>query len=250
MNKNKFIHLYSSNTPYGIICRELGMTSSMVTYYANKYKLRKRGSGRNNSYKNPFTPLTADSYYWLGYILADGNLESKIYKISLFSNDEDILKDFLAYCRFGSFYKRNSIGNAKPIIEARIISKEITNWVSNFLGIDGKKALIINPPIRINWPFLHGYFDGDGCIRLKGCHNEAKFTTGSLKWAYRIKEFIFRYGIISSIKKKGNAYDVNIYKKASVKLLYYYLYKEGNYKLNYKYNRFVALFGDRQMIMG
>jgi len=58
----------------------------------------------------------------------------------------------------------------------------------NTFNIPERKALVLNPIIDIDWDILHGYFDGDGCIRLsKAKHRwnryEAKFTTGSEIWA-------------------------------------------------------------------
>lgn len=51
--------------------------------------------------------------------------------------------------------------------------------------------------------------------------------------------------IESTITPKGNAFDVNIYRKSSVALLFIKMYANNTSKLDYKYNRLVALFGNK-----
>lgn len=48
----------------------------------------------------------------------------------------------------------------------RYNSKPVVEWFANTFNIPEKKALCLNPTIEINWDLLHGYFDGDGCIRM------------------------------------------------------------------------------------
>ena len=61
---------------------------------ASKYRLKFEGSGGKNRIVNinPFTD-SEESWYWIGYICADGNLSSKKYNISIVSKDvEHLLK--------------------------------------------------------------------------------------------------------------------------------------------------------------
>lgn len=196
-------------------------------------------------HNNPFIKMDYEAKYWIGYIFADGHItyDNKHYNISLFSKNENIIKDF---CKFigseSKFYKRPT-----GICQGSYNSKPTTYWFKTTFNITNKKALILNPTIDLDWDIIHGYFDGDGCIRLgktSNKHNEryeAKFTTGSLIWANRIKEFLLKNNINSSIKQKGNAYDINIYNKSNIYKLYKNLYQHNTSKLMYKYNRFVAL---------
>lgn len=203
---------------------------------------------KNNKSKNeinPFLKMDAETMYWLGYIFADGNIayneKQRQYSISLFSKDLDILYKFKKFLGpLSKMYVRNT-GIGQVIYR----SKSVTKWFINTFDVGPNKSLILDPNIELNWDLLHGYFDGDGCVRLTDPHKEAKFTTGSLVWAGRIREFLLKYNIENKIIKKGNAYDVNIYKKDSVKLLYQYMYQNNTSRLEYKYNRFVALF-DRE----
>lgn len=197
---------------------------------------------------NPFECMSSEAKYWIGYIFADGHLVNKnrAYSISLFSKDRDIMLKF-----------RNFIGDKarmyiKPtgIVQVIYNSKPTTQWFSQTFNISERKALTLNPSVEIDWDILHGYFDGDGCIRMsksRGRWNryEAKFTTGSRVWAERIQDFLRQEGIESTIKEKGSAFDVNISGKASLFYMYNMMYASGTSRLEYKYQQFVALFGDK-----
>ena len=193
--------------------------------------------------ENPFECMSQEAKYWIGYLFADGHFvySDRHYSLSLFSKDEDILikfKDFIG--EKAKFYKRPT-----GICQVIYNSKPVTKWFIDNLNISSRKALTLNPTIELDWDIVHGYFDGDGCIRLQNPHKEAKFTTGSEIWANRLQEFLSKYEIESTITKKGNAYDINIYKVSSVALLFANMYASNTSRLEYKYQRFVALFGNK-----
>lgn len=197
--------------------------------------------------ENSFECMSPEAKYWIGYIFADGHLvySKRAYSISLYSKDKDIMLKF-----------KNFIGDKAKIYQRptgimQVIynSKPVTQWFMSTFNIPERKALVLDPSIDIDWDLLHGYFDGDGSVRMtKYRHRwnryEAKFTTGSEIWAKRINQFLEKEGIKSSIKIKGNAYDVNISGKASLYYLYTKMYASNTSRLEYKYNTFVALFSN------
>ena len=192
--------------------------------------------------ENPFEKMDAEARYWIGYILADGHLvyNNRQYSISLFSKNEEIMRKFQEFIGDKArFYKRPT-----GICHVIYNSKVVTKWFMDTFNVPQKKALVLNPTLDLYWDILHGYFDGDGCVRLSGRRFEAKFTTGSKIWASRIQQFLFEEGIDSTITSKGNAYDVNIYNKGNLLLLYLNMYKSKTSKLEYKYNKLVALVGN------
>lgn len=201
------------------------------------------------NWNNPFENMSAEAKYWAGYIFADGCLvnSGRQYSISLFSKNEDILMKFKNFIgEKARFYKRPT-----GICQVIYNSKPVTNWFMNTFNIPQKKALVLNPTIELDWDIAHGYFDGDGCIRMTKSKNkwpryEAKFITGSKVWAKRLQDFLESEGISSQIKEKGKAYDVNILGKINVETLYNKMYANNTSKLEYKYNQFVALFGNKQ----
>ena len=207
-----------------------------------------KNQGRIKNWDNPFMSMSPEAKYWIGYIFADGHLvfNNRNYSISLFSNNEDIMHKFQNFIgEKARFYKRST-----GICQVIYNSKPVTEWFMKTFNIPERKALVLNPSINIDWDILRGYFDGDGCIRMsliKGKYKryEAKFTTGSKIWAERIQTFLEIEGIDSKIKQKKNAFDVIILNKANLQLFYKKLYCNNTSKLDYKYNQFVALFGDK-----
>lgn len=186
--------------------------------------------------------------YWLGYICADGNIEyipeKRIYKISLFSIDEEVMVNFKEF--FGDIVKRYSRKNSN-VMECAIHSKELCEYFINELNIVPNKGLVLNPNIDFNPNFLLGYFDGDGSIANSSeerTRYEAKFTSGSKVFINKIKEILDDQGIYSIIREKGNAFDLCIERKSDSEKLYKYLYQYKPTCLSRKFNNFVALFGN------
>ena len=197
--------------------------------------------------ENPFENMGSEARYWIGYIFADGHLVNHqgAYSISLFSKNKEIMLKFREFIGAkAKMYERPT-----GVVQVIYNSKPTTQWLMNTFNIPERKALVLNPNIELDWDILHGYFDGDGSVRMtkhRGKYNryEAKFTTGSKVWAERISAFLEKEGISSHIKQKGNAYDVNISGKANLFYLYTKMYRSNTSKLEYKYNTFVALFSN------
>ena len=200
------------------------------------------------NWNNPFLVMDSEAKYWLGYIFADGHITytNRAYNVSLFSKNLDIMQKYYNFIgNKAHFYIRPT-----GIIQVSYNSKPTTEWFVNTLGVSHKKALTLNPNIKIDWDILRGYFDGDGSIRLtkyKGKYPryEAKFTTGSEIWKNRIVEFLRENNISSKVNIKGKAYDIIISNKVNLKKFYKLLYSNNTSKLDYKYNQFVALFGNK-----
>lgn len=200
------------------------------------------------NWDNPFVGMTPEAKYWIGYLFADGHLvyTERQYSISLFSKDEAILRKFQSFLGEGAkFYKRPT-----GICQVIYNSKPVTKWFMDTFNIPQRKALVLDPTIDIDWDILHGYFDGDGSIRMtlskgKFPRYEAKFTTGSEKWKDRICQFLESEGITTRVVSKGKAFDINILGKANLNWLYEKMYANNTSKLEYKYNQFVALFGNK-----
>lgn len=132
--------------------------------------------------ENPFECMSPEAKYWIGYIFADGHLVNsrRSYSISLFSKDKDIM------IKFKNFIGDKARTYQRPtgIMQVIYNSKPVTQWFMSTFNIPERKALVLNPSIDIDWDLLHGYFDGDGSVRMtKYRHRwnryEAKFTTGS-----------------------------------------------------------------------
>lgn len=201
--------------------------------------------------ENPFLVMDSEAKYWLGYIFADGhivyNSSIRQYNVSLFSVNYNILQSFKEFLgKSAKFYSRPS-----GVMQVSYNSKPVASWFIDIIGLSSRKAFTLNPNIEIDWDILRGYFDGDGSVRLtkqkgKYLRYEAKFTTGSIIWKDRICKYLNDNGIITKVNLKGKVFDINIRGKENLKNFYLKLYQNNTSKLEYKYNQFVALFGNKQ----
>lgn len=200
-----------------------------------------KNSGLRN-YEIPFKD-DEESTYWLGYLCADGSIQHnttyRVYKVSLFSKDKEIIDKFMEFmgerCNY-HLRKQNGIH------EAYINSRQLTSYLIDTYNITPNKGLTLNPNITINRHFLRGLFDGDGSIRKN--RKECKITSGSKVFVDRISKHLKELNVYHTIRSKGNAYDICIERAKDNKAFLTYLYEGSNIYLDRKYKQYVALYGN------
>ena len=115
---------------------------------------------------------TPEKAYFLGFIFADGclidNPKEYRYKlnIKIHNKDEDILKKFISLLDSEVEIWRS---NHREISEIGFSSKKMINDLKK-IGLHPNKTYTISYPKideNLERHFLRGYFDGDGCIRIK-----------------------------------------------------------------------------------
>ena len=170
----------------------LGNLSKIATKYnvsrqtvANRFtKLNipyKSKEHRFSSNENFFSLNNEKSFYWAGFIAADGCLYErkdgfKQLAIKLASKDkihlESFKKDIDTNAPISLYKNKNSNRNKKwndtDQYQLRISSRKIFNNLNRF-GITPRKTKTYNVPNEILLHelcnhFMRGYFDGDGCI--------------------------------------------------------------------------------------
>lgn len=247
----KIITLYQQGITVKEICKTCHCSTNTISKVLDKNNIPKRQKRKVNKDFSKFMDLNLpETQYWLGYICADGNIEyntvSRVYKVSIFSKEEEPIQKFVKY--FGeetvSIHKRKS-----GIIEAYINSKELCEYFIYALNIPPKKSLILDPNIEYTNNFILGYFDGDGCIRNsteKQTRYECNITCGSKKFLEKIKSILDENNIYSIIYEHTdcNAYKIRIDRKKDSEKFYKWLYKDAVVCLSRKLNNFVALYGN------
>jgi len=162
-----------------------------------------------------FETLNEISAYWLGFIMADGNVESVNYinalKIHLSIKDEEHLVNFyrdISYNGKLTYYKGSEITSkghtykTQPSVKASIASKKlIHNLIS--LGCMPNKTVVgcqISDKIPHNLlrHFMRGYFDGDGSVVIDRQERKGKkykpqlsiFLLGDLNFLEKVKKIM------------------------------------------------------------
>ena len=139
--------------------------------------------------------------YWLGYILADGYVQTRVskdsrhYGLSISSIDKDIvetLKEDLQYTGVITSPKRPSgFINGKPCYRLCISSMKLSQ---DLLRYKPKGISITMPDIaeHLRRHFIRGFFDGDGSI-YSWISNETHHTNDK---TYHYKRFMLEASII------------------------------------------------------
>ncbi len=143
------------------------------SYSALKTKARKLDIKRPTFTRlGTFEPLffdTPETYYWLGFFMADGNLTKKgIFRVWTSIKDHDHTKKFADLLKTNMHYdpKRKASGFA-------VCDKLLAKKLREKYDISNNKTY--NPPDISQWckteekftPFITGFIDGDGTIRKK-----------------------------------------------------------------------------------
>lgn len=139
---------------------------------------------------------TEDKAYFLGFLYADGsivtNKRNSLY-LKIHPKDEHILKDFIK-CIDGEMkiWKQKNRDICQILISGKKIIQDLIRH-----GLHQNKTFSLkypDIPIELERHFIRGYFDGDGCIRIKKDKRDGKeigdmrFVGGSIEMLNSINE--------------------------------------------------------------
>lgn len=228
---------------------------SKSTLKRNKIFAPKNKAGYTQ-YKKDFNYFkeinTQNKAYILGLLMADGCIKST-YELSIESKDE-ILPDFVRreLCpNYKIKYIKRNRCQFKSISETYYFGLKTKEWFIDLKqwGIIPNKTYstsikVPSIPFRYLKDFIRGYFDGDGSIYRTGTQTCVSFT-GNKYLLQSVKKYlnIFDIGINNKISEKKNQFDA-VYKfssKKDLELFYNLIYKNANYYLPRKYQRFISL---------
>lgn len=185
------------------------------------------------------------SYYWAGFIAADGcilkNKYSNILKIALSIKDIDHLEKF-----------KNDIESNHPIktydsyCQIYITSNDFENDLKRF-NIVKNKTHIYTFPINLNQNLIHhfmrGYFDGDGSWYYHKVINKTNQLCFSLRGTLDFLKIYKNYLNENNIDTKSNCLlssgigQLSISGNKITEKIINYLYKDANIYLDRKYKK-------------
>ena len=194
-----------------------------------------------------------DKAYFLGLICADGCIlnNKKTYRyqvaLKLHIKDIEILKTFIK-CIDGEMeiWKHGQ----RDMVELKLSGKKMVNDLSN-LGITNNKTFFLKYPNileHLERHFLRGYFDGDGCIRIKEDKRDNTFrgdfriVGGSYEMLNKINERmnkLFGTNINKLYGPKNKSYKFIVWSGMSdIENIYNGFYYESNFFLLRKKHTF------------
>lgn len=251
----KIIELYNQNLTTVEIAEKLGCSHSNIgrrlkkagISYKRDYSKRRLPS-RINKYKineNFFEVIDSESKaYFLGLMYSDGSVSKNKFYLKL--KDEDIILKF-----------RDALECNYPIrkvyyswYDAYILEVSSQTSCNNLI----KQGCFINKTRTIRLPklredlyrhFIRGFFDGDGCLQLqdKIYHCRFDLTSASKEFLEEIRPLITAHAKSNGYLGKETKYDVwhLNYTGHQVVQILDWLYKDSNYYLIRKYNKYQIL---------
>lgn len=131
-----------------------------------------------------------ESYYWMGFLLADGSFNDGRLTFSLKKADSEHLK------KFGDFISYTGTYGSSKVYDT-ISCKDIDVVPAVCKKFDIHKAKTYNPPTSLlkfneerNLALLAGFIDGDGCIKHQTNRNDFLLTIKChSSWEHILKEF-------------------------------------------------------------
>ena len=250
-------YLYNSGFNLVQVGKQIGLGKETVRYHLIKseIKIRPRGRYRTCSLnESVFETLNPKSCYWIGMLLADGNIYSlkncDSYTISYSSKDKEHVEKFKLF-----------MGSGRKISRRERFDKRTKKWyISYELSFSSKKVYVdliswyieprkstrekVHPKLKYNRDFWRGMFDGDGSLSINKKNRLTCYQLGSDNVINNFRDFLdshyIKYGKICKTKVKGlyiikistrNNY-IHIYK------FYNLIYKDAPVSLDRKRNFF------------
>lgn len=234
-----------SNVTFANRCKEYGIAKK-ISYNLNL------GRKKIYSFKEDYFSVIDNYYkaYWLGFIAADGYIDSIRNKleIGLQGQDKEHLFKFSSMIQSNKPIEINDkVCKNKTYRSCRIslFSKQLIQDL-NFYGIYNKKSLILKPPKNVPEQYLNGwiagYFDGDGCLSIDKNNFLTVGFTGTYEIINFIKDFFTIDNKISSEHKSDITYSIHYSQQTGLKVLkQIYLQSYKDIYLKRKYNKFLLL---------
>ena len=222
------------------IAEELGTYNTTVRRILKRENVEVFGNDRQQAIviHNPFLDLNDDeTLYWLGYLIADGNVSFSRNRINISSNkDPEHLKKYIRF--LNAPVKLNKYLNKKYDCweySVNFANKTVKQYLIN-LGITPRKSLDIQINFPVSYPLLRGVIDGDGHIRkFNENRSGIELASGSFCFLQQIESFLKRDNIYSYIKQiKPNLWILRITHKNEVIKLIHKLYNNASVFLERK----------------
>ena len=255
---------YSMDTD--IIAEQLNRSRNSIKLKANRIGLKKPHHEQDDFFFDSIdNPIKA---YWLGFITADGYVVDDQYggtyelSIELSNTDEEHLykfkKDISSNAnitnRKKSPFVNKGYDKEYTMSQIRIYSKHLVKALSQYNVVQNKTYSLSFPEISDEyvWDYIRGYFDGDGCINIKGMttpygkyheYSRVSFVCKRIEFLESLKNIFEKHSISSYIVKDRDYYVLHISAQASVGRFFNCIYYDDScVRLDRKYNHFINFY--------
>lgn len=186
--------------------------------------------------------------YWLGFLFADGYVNTKQGFVSFFLHKRDryIVERFASDIESDFAFSKVKNCDGTKILSRQMVSDLVDK------GCVQAKSLILDWPKNIEkkylWNFVLGYFDGDGCIfteTTKKFDRQSIYIVSSTIFIAKLKEFLLEEGIKTVSVKTGKNIKTSVLSIRNTKdcmLFYLKVYENAKFFLKRKKDKFEDIF--------
>lgn len=192
---------------------------------------------------------TPEKAYWLGFLYADAyNYEKKGWiTLALQEKDLDHIYKFV-------YFMKGSKTSVKYIKATKAYTYKINSkYLSKVLhdkGCPQAKSFIINYPTwlskDLNFHFIRGYFDGDGCLTSRSKQQEYKWSiVGTREFCEKVNELFKELNINLTIcyisQTNNNTYELQSSGNLKIQKICDQLYNNSTIHMERKYKKYLDL---------
>lgn len=246
LDTNVFWKIYRIEKSLERVAKQLNCGVDAVNSWMKRNNIEAQYKRKYTQDDNFFGADNEQSFYWAGFIAADGYIYSKrnALKISLASKDRNHIEKFRLDIK-----STNKISDYEKSSEISIYSKQICQDLKRFNIVQKKSLIYAMPEWLIEHPlvhhFLRGYMDGDGSYSKSKSKNRKAFQfhlsiLGTFKFVNQFMMLLdrkcnFNYGP-RKIKINGKISYAGFSGNKRLKNIVCLLYKNANIYLDRKYN--------------
>jgi hypothetical protein len=201
---------------------------------ANNIAIKNRGNAGSKIITiNAFLPYTEHSYYWIGYLAADGFITKDETRNTVGVSSKDI-EHMLKYRDFihPDIKEIDTINKAGSLIRTITFGHKETKDFLVSIGITPNKTHTLKLNIPFNNHILRGLFDGDGHVSK---NTGFKITTASINLIEQLEDYVKKdLPFIRLVVTKKSETTFDVYFRKGLKELYHYLYDDATIYLERK----------------
>lgn len=192
---------------------------------------------------------TEEKAYWLGFILADGNINEErfVLKIDLNIQDKEHLKKFAnlfdkevkEFSRFDERTKKTYHGVCFIVSNKYFVTGLLKQGVTSRKSYNLDSNIFSNIPDRLKRHFIRGYFDGDGTTDGR----RISFVSCSKSFLTDLGDYITDNLQLDgySAYETENSITISWYKKENVNKIKNYFYNDATIYLERKLNKILQV---------
>jgi intein-encoded DNA endonuclease-like protein len=188
------IQKYNDGMSQRDIAKEYGVVPSTVLLIFNKLNVSRHNPyhlwRKYNFNMRFFQQINSEEKaYWLGFIVADGNVHNQCLSINLSARDEKHLEKFASAIDYDYWKDYRSVKNSCRI---RLHSKDMVADLQQFGIVPKKSSKIVVPKIDdgLYRHFFRGYIDGDGSLCITGKRKVVNASSTCFNFLFGLKGWI------------------------------------------------------------